>query len=78
MDSSDKVDLMVRTMMNDPNTSVETRKLIAELLSDTGKKKKQSKWFAYLDIKYSQTEEDNISGITKTKHIVPCDCYTLA
>ena len=67
MDSSVKVDLLVRTMINDPNTSVETRKLIAELLSDTGKKKKQSKWFAYLDIKYSQTEEDNISGITKTK-----------
>ena len=40
MDSSVKVDLMVRTMMNDPNTSVETRKLIAELLSDTGNKKK--------------------------------------
>ena len=35
---------MVRTMMNDPNTSVETRKLIAELLSDTGEKKKESKW----------------------------------
>jgi len=70
MDSSVKVDLMVRTMMNDPNTSVETRKLIAELLSDTGKEKKQSKWFAYLDIKYSQTEEDNVSGITKTKQLL--------
>ncbi len=70
MDSSVKVDLMVRTMMNDPNTSVETRKLIAELLSNTGEKKKESKWFAYLDIKYSQTEEDNISGITKTKQLL--------
>ena len=68
MDSSVKVDLMVRTMMNDPNTSVETRKLIAELLSQSGDKKKESsKWFAYLDLKYSQTEEDNISGVTKTK-----------
>jgi len=70
MDSSVKVDLMVRTMMNDPNTSIETRKLIAELLSNTGEKKKESKWFAYLDIKYSQTEEDNISGITKTKQLL--------
>ena len=68
MDSSVKVDLMVRTMMNDPNTSIETRKLIAELLSQSGDKKKESsKWFAYLDLKYSQTEEDNISGVTKTK-----------
>ena len=70
MDSSVKVDLMVKTMMNDPNTSIETRKLIAELLSNTGEKKKESKWFAYLDIKYSQTEEDNISGITKTKQLL--------
>ena len=71
MDSSVKVDLMVRTMMNDPNTSVETRKLIAELLSQSGDKKKESsKWFAYLDLKYSQTEEDNVSGVTKTKQLM--------
>ena len=71
MDSSVKVDLMVRTMMNDPNTSVETRKLIAELLSQSDDKKKESnKWFAYLDLKYSQTEEDNISGVTKTKQLM--------
>ena len=73
MDSAVKVYLMVRTMMNDPNTSVETRKLIAELLSNTGEKKKESKWFAYLDIKYSQTEEDNISGVTKSHHLLQDD-----
>ena len=73
MDSAVKVDLMVKTMMNDPNTSVETRKLIAELLSNTGEKKKESKWFAYLDIKYSQTEEDNISGVTKSHHLLQDD-----
>jgi len=71
MDSPVKVDLMVRTMMNDPNTSSKTRKLIAELLSQSGEKKKESnKWFAYLDLKYSQTEEDNISGVTKTKQLM--------
>ena len=70
MDSAVKVDLMVKTMMNDPNTSIETRKLIAELLSNTGEKKKESKWFAYLDIKYSQTEEDNISGVTKSHKLL--------
>ena len=67
MDSPVKVDLMVRTMMNDPNTSSETRKLITKLLSQSGEKKKESsKWFAYLDLKYSQTEQDNISEVTKT------------
>ena len=70
MDSSVKVDLMVRTLMNDPNTTDETKKVIAGLLSNTKKEKKEkqkSKWFAYLDLKYSHTEEDNISGLTKSK-----------
>ncbi len=70
MDSSVKVDLMVRTLMNDPNTTDETKKVIAGLLSNTKKEKKEkqkSKWFAYLDLKYSHTEEDNISGVTKSK-----------
>ncbi len=70
MDSSVKVDLMVRTLMNDPNTTSETKKVIAGLLSSTKKEKKEkqkSKWFAYLDLKYLHTEEDNISGITKSK-----------
>ncbi len=70
MDSAVKVDLMVRTMLNDPNTSDETRITIAKLLSKTGEKIEESKWFAYLDLKYSQTEEDNISGITKTKKLL--------
>ena len=34
MDSKVKVDFMVKTMLNDPNTSDETKNLIAELLSD--------------------------------------------
>ena len=70
MDSSVKVDLMVRTLMSDPNTTGETKKVIAGLLSNTKKEKKEkqkSKWFAYLDLKYSHTEEDNISGVTKSK-----------
>ena len=70
MDSAVKVDLMVRTMMDDPNTPNETKKVIAKLLSNTGKEKKESKWFAYLDLKYSLTEEDNISGVTKTRQLL--------
>ena len=70
MDSAVKVELMVRTMMKDPNTSDETKKLIAKLLANTGKETKESEWFAYLDLKLSQTEEDNISGVTKTKQLL--------
>jgi len=67
MDSKIKVDFMVKTMLEDPNTSNETKNLIAELLSDNKfEDKKKSKWIAYLDLKYSQTEEDNISGRTKS------------
>ena len=41
--------------------------MIAELLSDKEfEDKKKKKWIAYLDLKYSQTEEDNISGRTKS------------
>ena len=43
MDSKVKVDFMVKTMLEDPNTSDETKNLIAELLSDKefeGKKKR--------------------------------------
>ena len=70
MDSAVKVDLMVRTMMDDPNTPNETKEVIAKLLADTVKEKKESKWFAYLDLKYSLTEEDNISGVTKTRQLL--------
>ena len=67
MDSKVKVDFMVKTMLNDPNTSAETKKLIGELLLEKDlEKQKQSKWIAYIDLSYSQTEEDNISGRTKS------------
>ena len=67
MDSKVKVDFMVKTMLEDPNTNEETKKLIAELLTGNQfQKEKQNKWIAYLDIGYSQTEEDNISGRTKS------------
>ena len=72
MDSKVKVDLMVRTMMNDPNTPAETKKTIAKLLTSPSKEK-ESKWFAYLDLKYLQTEENNVSGITKSKKLLQED-----
>ncbi len=67
MDSRVKVDFMVKTMLEDPNTNEETKKLIAELLTGNQfQKDKKNKRIAYLDINYSQTEEDNISGRTKS------------
>ena len=71
MDSAVKVELMVRTMMNDPNTSDQTKKTIADLLVKTKEEvKKENKWFAYLDLTYAQTKENNISGVTKNKKIM--------
>ena len=72
MDSKVKVDLMVRTMMNDPNIPDETKKTITKLLTSP-LEEKDNKWFAYLDLKYMQTEEDNVSGITKTKKLLQED-----
>ena len=63
MDSKIKVDLMLQTLLNDPNTTDETKSAIAELLVDKNQiqeKEKKQTWFAYLDLKYSQTEENNI------------------
>ena len=69
MDSKVKVDFMVKTMLDDPNTTSETKNLIAELLlnknTDTDKEETK-KWIAYMDFNISQTEEDNISSLTKS------------
>ena len=73
MDSAVKVDLMVRTMMNDPNTSNEIKKTIAGLLLNTKEEERENKWFAYLDLKYLETRENNISGVTKTKKLMQED-----
>ena len=74
MDSKVKVDLMVSTMLNDPNTSDETKKLIAELLTNEKfEEEEPKKWFAYMDFTYSGTEEDNISGRTKSGKTLAVD-----
>ena len=77
MDSKVKVDFMVRTMLNDPNTTEDTKKLIVELLSENKleaeEEEKQKKWIAYLDFNYSQTEENNISGRTKSDFLLKKD-----
>jgi len=70
MDSKVKVDFMVKTILEDPNTTDETKKIISGLLTDNKfEKNKKKKWIAYLDLNYSQTEEDNISGRTKSSQL---------
>ena len=67
MDSKVKVDFMVKTMLDDPNTTDETKKLIAELLLDEGIEKEETKkWIAYMDFNISQTEDSNVSSLTKS------------
>ncbi len=70
MDSVAKLQLMVETMLVDPNTTQETRDYIEEILKTIRQQSKpESKWFAYMDINYSQTEHSNIDGVSKTKKL---------
>ena len=73
MDSKVKVELMIQTMLNDSNTTDETRVLIAELLSNNQIEEQNNKWFSYIDLTYTQTRENNISAITKTKKLLQDD-----
>ena len=73
MDSKVKVDLMVKTMLNDPNTNDETRNLIAELLTDKKFEKEKKKMVCLFGFTYSGTEEDNISGRTKSGKVLAVD-----
>ena len=73
MDSKVKVELMIQTMLNDSNTTDETRVLIAELLSNNQTEEQNNKWFSYIDLTYTQTRENNISAITKTKKLLQDD-----
>jgi hypothetical protein len=67
MDSVAKLQLMIETMLQDPNTSQETRDYIAEILTTIRKQSNpQPKWFAHLDLSYTQIDNSNIDGVTKS------------
>ena len=67
MDSAAKLELMVETMLQDPNTTKETRDYIEDILKTIrDQSKPQPKWFAYADINYMQTDHSNIDGLTKS------------
>ena len=67
MDSPAKLSLLVQQIMLDPNTTIETKKLVAELLDDEGKLAEPSKWFAYMDLSYSQTEHSNYDSYPESR-----------
>ena len=67
MDSAAKLQLMVETMLQDPNTTKETRDYIEGILKTIADQSKpKPKWFAYLDLYYKQTDHSNIDGVSKS------------
>ena len=67
MDSASKLQLMIETMLQDQNTTKETRDYIEEILKTIKDQlKPKPKWFAYLDLYYKQTENSNIDGVSKS------------
>ena len=67
MDSASKLQLMIETMLQDPNTTKETRNYIEGILKTIrDQSKPKPKWFAYLDLYYKQTDHSNIDGASKS------------
>ena len=67
MDSAAKLELMIETMLQDPNTTKETRDYIDKILKTIrDQSKPEPKWFAYADVNYMQTDNSNIDGLTKS------------
>ena len=67
MDSVAKLELMVEIMLQDPNTTKETRDYIEGILKTIADQSKpKPKWFAYLDLYYKQTDHSNIDGASKS------------
>jgi len=74
MDSVAKLQLTIETMLQDPNTTEETRGYIEEILKTIGDQSKpKPKWFAYLDLYYKQTDNSNIEGGSKSGFAMQAD-----
>jgi membrane-anchored protein YejM (alkaline phosphatase superfamily) len=68
IDSSVRLELMMDTMLQDPNTSKEARKYIEDIQKIIQlQSKPKNPWFAYIDLGYTHTENSNVAGVTKTK-----------
>ena len=74
MDSEAKLQLMIETMLQDPNTTKETRDYIEGILNTIREQtKSKGKWFAYVDLNYMQTDNSNIDGVSKTGNLYAQD-----
>ena len=74
MDSEAKLQLMIETMLQDPNTTKETRDYIEGILNTIREQTKpKEKWFAYVDVNYIQTDNSNIDGVSKTGNLYAQD-----
>ena len=67
MDSPAKLTLLVQSILSDPNTTKDTKKLVVELLDKEQKLAEPSKWFAYLDLSYGHTENSNFDSVPVSK-----------
>ena len=67
LDSEAKLQLMLETMMQDPNTTDETREYIEKtLVTIREQSEPKGKWFAFADLSYMQTDHSNVDGVSKT------------
>ena len=69
LDSEAKLRLMLETMLQDPNTTDETRQYIEKILTkirEQSETKDKGKWFAFADLSYMQTDHSNIDGVSKS------------
>jgi hypothetical protein len=74
LDSAAKLQLMLETMMQDPNTTDETRKYIEKTLATIKKQSEpKGRWFAFADVNYMQTDHSNIDGVSKSGKLFGLD-----
>ena len=70
LDSAAKLQLMLETMMQDPNTTDETREYIVKTLATIKEQSEpKGRWFAFADVNYMQTDHSNIDGVSKTEKL---------
>ena len=70
LDSESKLQLMIETMLQDPNTTDETREYIEEILKNIRQESEpKGRWFAYADLNYMQTDHSNIDGSSKSEFL---------
>ena len=77
LDSAAKLQLMLETMMQDPNTTDETREYIEKTLATIREQSEpKGRWFAFADLSYMQTDHSNIDGVSKSGKLFGLDAIS--